>query len=47
MKRPKISVARIARVKKMNPALIAPFWRVCVVSDGSMGETVLPEIATE
>ena len=27
--------------KKMNPALIAPRWSVCMVSDGSIGETVL------
>jgi hypothetical protein len=42
MYRPKIKVARIARVKKMNPALMNPFWSVYMVSEGSIGETVLP-----
>src|SRR5439155_1841685 len=41
-KRPKINVAKIARAKKMNPALTNPFCNVCMVSEGSMGETVLP-----
>ena len=43
-KRPKISVARIAREKKIKPALIAPRWSVCMVSEGSIGETVRPVI---
>ena len=42
MYRPKIKVARIARVKKMNPALMNPFCSVYIVSEGSIGETVLP-----
>jgi len=42
MYRPKIKVARIAREKKMNPALMNPFCNVYMVSEGSIGETVLP-----
>ena len=30
--------------KKMKPALTAPRWSVCMVSEGSMGETVRPMI---
>jgi len=33
-----------ASVKKINPALIAPFWSVYIVSEGSMGEIVRPII---
>ena len=40
MYRPKIKVARIASVKKMNPALMNPFCSVYIVSEGSIGETV-------
>src|SRR5688500_5511577 len=39
-----MSVVRIAKVKNMNPALIAPFWSVYIDSDGSIGETVVPMI---
>src|SRR4051794_34652704 len=42
--RPKMSVARIAREKKMKPALTAPCWSVCMLSEGSIGETVRPAI---
>src|SRR5689334_12884379 len=35
-KRPKTSVARMASVKKMNPALTNPFRSVYIVSEGSM-----------
>jgi len=31
----------------MKPALTNPFCKVCIVSEGSMGEIVLPMIATE
>src|SRR5262245_49280497 len=41
-KRAKMGVARTARVKKMNPALMNPFRRVYMVSEGSMGEIVRP-----
>jgi hypothetical protein len=37
-----MSVAKIASVKKMKPAFTNPFWSVYIVSEGSMGETVLP-----
>ncbi len=36
-----MSVAKIARLKKMKPALTKPFCSVYIVSDGSMGEIVL------
>ncbi len=32
----------MARAKKIKPALIAPDWRVYIVSEGSIGEIVLP-----
>ncbi len=34
----------MASVKKMNPAFTAPFCSVYIVSDGSIGETVWPEM---
>ena len=37
-----MSVAKIARLKKMKPAFTNPFCSVYIVSDGSMGEIVLP-----
>ncbi len=37
-----MSVAKIARLKKMKPAFTKPFCSVYIVSEGSMGETVLP-----
>ena len=37
-----MSVAKIARLKKMKPAFTNPLWSVYIVSEGSMGETVLP-----
>ena len=37
-----MSVAKIARLKKMKPAFTNPFCSVYIVSEGSMGETVLP-----
>ena len=37
-----MSVAKIARLKKMKPAFTNPFWSVYIVSEGSMGETVFP-----
>ena len=37
-----MSVAKIARLKKMKPAFTNPFCSVCIVSEGSMGEIVLP-----
>ena len=37
-----MSVAKIARLKKMKPAFTNPFCSVYIVSDGSIGDTVLP-----
>lgn len=37
-----MSVAMIAREKKMNPALIAPVCSVYIASEGSIGDTVSP-----
>jgi hypothetical protein len=37
-----MSVAKIARLKKMKPAFTNPFCSVYIVSEGSIGETVLP-----
>lgn len=43
IKRPNISAAIIASVKKMNPALTTPRCSVYIASDGSIGETVVPD----
>ena len=37
-----MSVAKIARLKKMKLAFTNPFCSVYIVSEGSMGEIVLP-----
>jgi len=37
-----MSVAKIARLKKMKPAFTNPFCSVYIVSEGSIGEIVLP-----
>ena len=42
--RPKIIVPKMASAKKMKPALIAPLCKVCMDSEGSIGETVRPAI---
>ena len=42
---PKINVAIIAKLKKINPAFTSPFCSVYIDSDGSIGEIVEPEIS--